>query len=73
MSNDTNKGLSPLAWAAIGCGALVLVAVVAVAAVGGFAYFKVKEHVEVDDQGKRQGQDAGRRPGVRHLGRRRLG
>lgn len=51
MSNDTNKGLSPLAWAAIGCGALVLVAVIAVAAVGGFAYFKVKEHVEVDDQG----------------------
>jgi hypothetical protein len=51
VSNDTKKGLSPLAWVAIGCGALVLIVFIGVVAVGGFAYFKVKEHVQVDKDG----------------------
>ncbi|MEE8526434.1 MAG: hypothetical protein V3T72_21060 [Thermoanaerobaculia bacterium] len=46
MSNDTKKGLSPLAWVAIGCGALALVVFIGVVAVGGFAFFKAKEIVD---------------------------
>ncbi len=46
MSNDTKKGLSPLAWVAIGCGALVLVVFIGIVAVGGFAVFKAKEFVD---------------------------
>lgn len=41
MSKKTN----PLLWVALGCGALVLVGIVAVVAVGGFAAFKAKEFV----------------------------
>jgi len=40
------KGLHPLAWVAIGCGALVLLGVVALALVGFFAYRGVKGAVE---------------------------
>lgn len=46
MSEDTKKGLSPLAWVAIGCGGLALVVFIGVVAVGGFAFFKAKEFVD---------------------------
>lgn len=49
MSNGdqtAKKGLSPLAWVAIGCGALAILAVVLVAVVVGFGIFKAKEVVE---------------------------
>lgn len=46
MTNGTQKkGLSPLAWIAIGCGGLVVVGGIAVAALVGFGIFKAKEFV----------------------------
>ena len=49
MSNGNpaaKKGLSPLAWIGIGCGALALLAVVGVVGVVGFGAWKAKEFVE---------------------------
>lgn len=47
MSNSTpKKGLSPLAWIAIGCGALALVFVVVSVALLGFGFFKAKQMVK---------------------------
>ena len=47
MSNGNptvpKKGLSPLAWIAIGCGGLAILAIVLVAGVVGFGLFKAKE------------------------------
>lgn len=44
MSNGAQKkGLSPLTWIAIGCGALFLVFIVVSVAVLGFGFFKAKE------------------------------
>jgi hypothetical protein len=46
MSNSVpKKGLSPLAWIAIGCGALVLVGGVVLVGLLGFGLFKAKEMV----------------------------
>ncbi len=45
-SNSQKKGLSPLAWIGIGCGALVLLGVVAAVGLLGFGLFKAKELVE---------------------------
>lgn len=42
MSQKTN----PLVWVAVGCGALALLAIGVVVAVGGFAAFKAKQFVE---------------------------
>ena len=47
MTNGTQKkGLGPLAWIAIGCGALVVVGGIVLAGVVGFGIFKAKEFVE---------------------------
>lgn len=44
MTNGTQKkGLSPLAWIGIGCGALVVLGAVALAALVGFGVFKAKQ------------------------------
>lgn len=44
MTNGTEKkGLSPIAWIAIGCGALLVLGGIAVAALVGFGIFKAKE------------------------------
>jgi len=40
------KGLSPLAWIAIGCGALLVIGGITVAALVGFGVFKAKQFVE---------------------------
>lgn len=45
------KGLSPIAWVAIGCGALILVGGIVIAGVVGFAGYKAKEYVKgMEDQ-----------------------
>lgn len=53
MSNGENKGLSPGAWIAIGCGALALVAFFGIVAVAGFGIFKAKQVVDdIRDDGE---------------------
>ncbi len=48
MSNGESgkKGLSPIAWIAIGCGALLVIGGIAVVGVVGFGIFKAKQAVE---------------------------
>ena len=41
-----SKKSNPLLWVAVGCGALVLVGIVVVVALGGFAFFTAKKAVE---------------------------
>lgn len=52
MSNGESKGLSPLAWVAIGCGALALLAFLGVAAVVGFGVFKAKQVIDDLEDGQ---------------------
>lgn len=45
-AQPAKKGLSPVAWIAIGCGGLAILAILAVAAVVDFGVFKAKEYAE---------------------------
>ena len=53
MSNGTagtgKKGLSPVAWIAIGCGGILIVGMIAVAGLVGWGFFKARELVEEFD------------------------
>lgn len=46
MTNGNSKGMSPLGWVAIGCGGCLVVVLLAMAACGGFAWFRFGDAIK---------------------------